>query len=193
MVSMITTRPPRVTQITVRTTYTKNLLLSGKLLWRSCRAFLWLNSERFWWQCSAFGRIIQFLKCCVCLDRPSKTTKNLSQDSWSVDQDLSPGSPEYKARVLTTRPQRSVTFFLVHSHYISFAVMFPCLCWSIHIRKMSPCESSRRICRQCPYGSYWQGIRGSGPSILLTQYACKTVNECTCQCISWISQTNWKQ
>jgi hypothetical protein len=31
-----------------------------------------------------------------------KTTKNLSQDSWSPGQELNPGPPEYKAGVLTT-------------------------------------------------------------------------------------------
>jgi hypothetical protein len=33
-----------------------------------------------------------------------KTTKNLSQDSWSLDQNLNLGPPEYKAGVLTTQP-----------------------------------------------------------------------------------------
>jgi archaellum component FlaC len=31
-----------------------------------------------------------------------KATKNLSQDSWSLSQDLNPGPPKYKAEVLTT-------------------------------------------------------------------------------------------
>jgi hypothetical protein len=38
-----------------------------------------------------------------------KTTKNLSQDSWSLGRDLNPGPPEYGAGVLTTRPRRSVS------------------------------------------------------------------------------------
>jgi hypothetical protein len=40
-----------------------------------------------------------------------KPTKNLSQDSRSSGQDLSPGPSEYEAVVLTARPRCSVQFF----------------------------------------------------------------------------------
>jgi hypothetical protein len=39
------------------------------------------------------------------------TTKNLSQDSKSLDRDLNPGPPEYQVGVLTTRPRGSVTMY----------------------------------------------------------------------------------
>jgi hypothetical protein len=39
---------------------------------------------------------------------PRKTTKNPSQDSRSLGQDLNPGAAEYEAEVLTSRPRRSV-------------------------------------------------------------------------------------
>jgi hypothetical protein len=38
----------------------------------------------------------------ICTEGMRKTTKNLSQDSQSLGQDLNPGSPEYDAGVLTT-------------------------------------------------------------------------------------------
>jgi hypothetical protein len=38
----------------------------------------------------------------ICLDVPRKTT-NLSQDSWSRDEDLNTGPPEYKPRVWPTQ------------------------------------------------------------------------------------------
>jgi hypothetical protein len=38
----------------------------------------------------------------ICLAGPRKSTKNLSQDSWSLGQDLNLGPPEYEAQVLTT-------------------------------------------------------------------------------------------
>jgi hypothetical protein len=52
-----------------------------------------------------------------------------------------------------------VPFFLFHAHYTCFPGMFPCMNWRLHIRKMPPCESSRRIWKECPYGSYWQCLR----------------------------------
>jgi hypothetical protein len=39
----------------------------------------------------------------ICLEGLSKSTKYLSQDSKSPDQDLNPGPPAYEG-VLTTRP-----------------------------------------------------------------------------------------
>jgi hypothetical protein len=42
------------------------------------------------------------------LEGVRKTTKSLSQDSRSPGRDLNPGPAEYEARVLTTRPRRSV-------------------------------------------------------------------------------------
>jgi hypothetical protein len=44
----------------------------------------------------------------ICLEGLRETTKNLGQDSRSPGQDLNPGSPEYEAGELTTRPQHSV-------------------------------------------------------------------------------------
>jgi hypothetical protein len=43
----------------------------------------------------------------------SKTTKILSQDSQSVGRDLNPEPPEYEARVLTIRQQRSENNLLI--------------------------------------------------------------------------------
>jgi hypothetical protein len=40
------------------------------------------------------------------LEGRRKTTKTLSQDSWSPGRDLNPGPPEYEAGMLTTRPWR---------------------------------------------------------------------------------------
>jgi hypothetical protein len=42
------------------------------------------------------------------LEQLRKTTKNLSQDRRSAGRDLNPGAPEYEARLLATRPRRSV-------------------------------------------------------------------------------------
>jgi hypothetical protein len=42
------------------------------------------------------------------LERPRKTTKAHSQNSRSSDRNLNPGLTDYEARVLTTRPQRSI-------------------------------------------------------------------------------------
>jgi hypothetical protein len=44
----------------------------------------------------------------ICLDRLSKTTKILSQDSRSPGRDFNPGPPEYKVGALTTRSRLSV-------------------------------------------------------------------------------------
>jgi hypothetical protein len=45
------------------------------------------------------------------LQELGNTTKNISQDRQPKGRDLKPGPPEYKARVLTTRPWRSVLTF----------------------------------------------------------------------------------
>jgi hypothetical protein len=42
-----------------------------------------------------------------------KNKKKLNQHSRSPGRDLYPGSPEYEAGVLTTRPRRSVVFVVV--------------------------------------------------------------------------------
>jgi hypothetical protein len=42
----------------------------------------------------------------ICLEGLREKTKNLSQDSRSLDQDLKPGPPEYEAGVSTTRSRR---------------------------------------------------------------------------------------
>jgi hypothetical protein len=47
-------------------------------------------------------------KANIRLEVLSKNTKNLSQDSRSLDRYLKPVPPEYGAGVLTTRPQRLV-------------------------------------------------------------------------------------
>jgi hypothetical protein len=39
---------------------------------------------------------------CIRLEELRKTTKNISQDSWSQGQDLNLGPPKYEAAVLTT-------------------------------------------------------------------------------------------
>jgi hypothetical protein len=44
----------------------------------------------------------------ICLEGLSKTTENLSQDSWSPSRDLNFESPKYEAEVLTTQQQHSV-------------------------------------------------------------------------------------
>jgi hypothetical protein len=45
----------------------------------------------------------------ICLEGLRKTTKNLSQDSQSLGQDLNPGPPKYNAGVLTTQPRHSTS------------------------------------------------------------------------------------
>jgi hypothetical protein len=45
----------------------------------------------------------------IFLEELGKNTKSLAHDSPSPGRDLNPGPPEYEARVLSTRPQRSVT------------------------------------------------------------------------------------
>jgi hypothetical protein len=54
----------------------------------------------------------------IILDRLRKITKNLSQDSRSLGQDLNPGPPKYEAGVLTTRSRLS----LAGSVYVGFVV-----------------------------------------------------------------------
>lgn len=44
----------------------------------------------------------------ICLERPRKAIKRLSQDNQFPSRDLNPVSPEYETRVLTTRFRRSV-------------------------------------------------------------------------------------
>jgi hypothetical protein len=51
---------------------------------------------------------------CNCLDGMRKTTMNLCQDCWSLDQDLNPGPPKYKAGVLTVWPRCLV----IYGYYI---------------------------------------------------------------------------
>jgi hypothetical protein len=48
--------------------------------------------------------------------RTEKTTENLNHDSLSPGRNLNPGSPEYEAGVLTTRPQSSVLPFNARSN-----------------------------------------------------------------------------
>jgi hypothetical protein len=43
----------------------------------------------------------------ICLEGLRKTTKNFSQYSCYLGRDMNPGSPEYEAGVLATRPRRS--------------------------------------------------------------------------------------
>jgi hypothetical protein len=64
----------------------------------------WKGCER-----SGHGLILRY---CICLEILRKKTKNLSQDSRYLSQDFDPGSSEYEARVLTTRPQYSLLPFL---------------------------------------------------------------------------------
>jgi hypothetical protein len=45
----------------------------------------------------------------ICEEELNKTTKKFSQVCGSPDQDLNPVRKEYKAEVLNTRPDRSVT------------------------------------------------------------------------------------
>jgi hypothetical protein len=54
------------------------------------------------------NRLILRYSLGICLEGPRKTTKNLSQDNRSPGSDLNQRPPEYKAAVLTTRPQFSV-------------------------------------------------------------------------------------
>jgi hypothetical protein len=50
----------------------------------------------------------------ICSEVLRKITTMLNQDSWSPDQDLNLGPPEYLSGVLTTRPQRrSVGSYLI--------------------------------------------------------------------------------
>jgi hypothetical protein len=44
----------------------------------------------------------------ICTEGLKKITKSLTQDIRSPGQDLNPGPAEYEARVLATRPRRSV-------------------------------------------------------------------------------------
>jgi hypothetical protein len=44
----------------------------------------------------------------ICLERLRNTTRNISYNSQSPEQDLNPGHPEHEAVVLTTRPKCSV-------------------------------------------------------------------------------------
>jgi hypothetical protein len=56
---------------------------------------------------SSYGLILRFHPS-IHLDGLRKTTKNISQDIWSLDLDLNLGPPEYEAGMLTTQPQRLV-------------------------------------------------------------------------------------
>jgi hypothetical protein len=49
---------------------------------------------------------------------------HLSQDNWSPGRDLKPAPPEYKAEVLTTRPQCSVLHY--NGSTIMVTIMFKC-------------------------------------------------------------------
>jgi hypothetical protein len=57
----------------------------------------------------------------ICLEGQRKTTKNLSQYSQSLGQDLN-CSPKYKARKLTTQQWSSVTYSINPSQAIIFFV-----------------------------------------------------------------------
>jgi hypothetical protein len=54
------------------------------------------------------GRVLIFRYCPDIRVELKKITKKLSQDSLSPGRDLNPGPPEHEARVLITRPRRSV-------------------------------------------------------------------------------------
>jgi hypothetical protein len=45
----------------------------------------------------------------ICQTGLRKTTKNLSQDSWSPDRDINLGLPKHEAVVPTNQPRRSVS------------------------------------------------------------------------------------
>jgi hypothetical protein len=51
----------------------------------------------------------------ICVERLTKATKTLSQDSRPPGRDLNPGPPDYKAEVITTRP-RSVSCYTVSAN-----------------------------------------------------------------------------
>jgi hypothetical protein len=61
----------------------------------------------------------------IFLQELRKTTKILSQDSWSLGRDLNPGLPEYEAGVLTTQPKRSINLDLKTSYYDNVVRDFP--------------------------------------------------------------------
>jgi hypothetical protein len=46
----------------------------------------------------------------ICMEEKKKTTKNLSKDSQFSGRDTKLGPPEHEARVLTTRPRRSIVY-----------------------------------------------------------------------------------
>jgi hypothetical protein len=56
---------------------------------------------------SCRGLIVRYCRSII-LEKMRKTTKTLNQDSRSPSRDLKQGLSEYKAGVLSTRPQRSV-------------------------------------------------------------------------------------
>jgi hypothetical protein len=66
-----------------------------------------------WWTGKSFGskrsrpNLRRYSR--IRLEGLRNTTKNISQDSWSPGRDLNPEPPEYEARVLATRPRRSIT------------------------------------------------------------------------------------
>jgi hypothetical protein len=51
----------------------------------------------------------------MCLEGLRKIMKNLGHDNWSTGQDLKPGCPEYKVRVLTTMFGMNMTSLLGYS------------------------------------------------------------------------------
>jgi hypothetical protein len=53
---------------------------------------------------SGLGLIVKYYPD-ISLERLRKTTKTLSQGSQSPAQDFNPGTTEYEAGMLTTRPQ----------------------------------------------------------------------------------------
>jgi hypothetical protein len=76
-----------------------------------------------------------------------KNTKNLSQDCRSPGRDLNKGPPEFEARMLTSRPQRSALIIIINiwllccftlaiNIYISF------LCYKVKTHSKSPIHSS---------------------------------------------------
>jgi hypothetical protein len=50
----------------------------------------------------------------ICMEGPIKHKRNLSQDNWSLDQDLNPGPLEYEVGLITNQPQCSI-FPLYHT------------------------------------------------------------------------------
>jgi hypothetical protein len=76
---------------------------------------------------SVHGLIIRYCPG-ICLEGLRKATKNLSQDSRYLSQDLSLGPPEYEARVfVTTRPWRLVSMYVVTCHTENM------LCYSVFL------------------------------------------------------------